>query len=97
MILHPQRCETCNKKSTCKWNHNHIADWMGCASHSTISENKVLDELFAPMDTFFGTIPMDKHIIQWAVSKQNSFVTAAMATYLEYRKLCAGKQESEQK
>ena len=49
--------------------------------------DKVLDAVFASMDTFFGNIPMDSHIIQWAISKQDSFVTAAMATYLESRKL----------
>ena len=57
-------------------------------SHSYQSErDKVLDAVFASMDTFFGNIPMDSHIIQWAISKQDSFVTAAMATYLESRKL----------
>jgi len=61
----------------------------GCASHSDYQSerDKVLDAVFASMDTFFGNIPMDSHIIQWAISKQDSFVTAAMATYLESRKL----------
>jgi hypothetical protein len=47
----------------------------------------VLDDVFSSMDTFFGNIPMDAHIIKWAVSKQDSFVTSAMATYLHSRKL----------
>lgn len=55
--------------------------------------DKVLNVVFASMDRFFGNIPMDAHIIQWAVSKQDSFVTAAMATYLESRKLRQSKQE----
>ena len=47
----------------------------------------ILNDAFFSMDIFFGDIPMDEHIIKWAVSKQDSFVTAAMACYLESRKL----------
>ena len=69
-------------------NFEHTAK-VGCTSHSNFQSerDKVLDAVFASMDTFFGNIPMDSHIIQWAISKQDSFVTAAMATYLESRKL----------
>jgi hypothetical protein len=54
-----------------------------------------LDNVFSSMNTFFGDIPMDSHIIEWAVSKQDSFVTVAMASYLTYRKICeADKNET---
>ena len=101
--MNQYRCETCkncsknpNDDNFCLimndeidfTNFEHTAK-VGCASHSNFQSerDKVLDAVFASMDTFFGNIPMDSHIIQWAISKQDSFVTAAMATYLESRKL----------
>jgi len=54
---------------------------------------RVLDEVFSSMDIFFGDIPMDSNIIKWAVSKQDSFVTAAMACYLHSRKLRSESRE----
>jgi hypothetical protein len=51
---------------------------------------EVLNRIFSAMNTFFGDIPMDANIIKWAVSKQDSFVTAAMASYLTYRELRKG-------
>jgi len=54
---------------------------------------RVLGEVFSSMDIFFGDIPMDSNIIKWAVSKQDSFVTAAMACYLHSRKLRSESRE----
>ena len=54
---------------------------------------RVLNEVFSSMDIFFGDIPMDSNIIKWAVSKQDSFVTAAMACYLHSRKLRSESRE----
>jgi hypothetical protein len=48
-----------------------------------------VDTIFSSMNTFFGDIPMDSNIIKWAASQQNSFITAAMASYLTYRELRA--------
>ena len=80
-----------SQKGKMRKTHHIIAviETVGCASHSDFQSERdtVLDAVFASMDTFFGNIPMDSHIIQWAISKQDSFVTAAMATYLESRKL----------
>jgi len=100
--MNQYRCETCkhyeddDEKCACnireEWIPTDVWNWIkvvGCTSHSDFQSgwDTVLDAVFASMDTFFGNIPMDSHIIQWAISKQDSFVTAAMATYLESRKL----------
>jgi len=61
--------------------------WAHVVNHGGDDIKKRLDEIFAPMNKFFGNLPMDAHIIQWAISKQDSFITAAMASYLSYREL----------
>ena len=84
-----KKCEyhgTGMRKECCDFDDNTMEKIF--RSHPYQSErDTVLDAVFASMDTFFGNIPMDSDIIQWAISKQDSFVTAAMATYLESRKL----------
>lgn len=56
-----------------------------CHSEATTSA-KVLEELFAPMDKFYGKMTKTQ-IIKWSVKQQNSFITNATATYLLAREL----------
>jgi len=92
-IITEEQLETAENKATNGYGDCMIPQEIIDAIHShplsdelAKERDKVLDDIFAAMNTFFGNIPMDAHIIQWAVSKQDSFVTAAMASYLTYRK-----------
>lgn len=84
-----------------KWRDGHPDDLVWMVSEEEEKRirkderERALKEIFSPMDTFFGNIPIDEHIITWAVSKQDSFVTAAMASYMAYRKSLRHGQKQE--